>query len=150
MGKRRIQDSLVTARMKDELDYISNAKKEDKISITGLSSKTLMPTASDEKKKWHKKIVGEVLDRIVPDSTKHIVFCSLGSRNSRFIPQVEVKLYSRQLALKIRKELSSMKKTEHDFGRIFIANSVTLATRVRVDILKAMAKKHSKDKYFRT
>ena len=32
--ERRIQDSLVTARMREELDYISNAKKEDKIIIT--------------------------------------------------------------------------------------------------------------------
>jgi hypothetical protein len=37
--------------MREELDYISNAEKEDKIIITGLSSKTLMPTASDKKKK---------------------------------------------------------------------------------------------------
>ena len=54
-AERRIQDSLVTARMREELDYISNAKKEDKIIITGLSSKTLMPTAGDEKKNGSEK-----------------------------------------------------------------------------------------------
>ena len=143
---RRIQDSLVTARIREELDYISNAKKEDKIIITGLTSKTMMPTASEEKRMWLRKIVGDVLDKIVPDSTKHIIFCSLGNRNKRDIPLVEVKLDSRDLALKIRKEFSKKKKSENDFGRIFIANSVTLATRVRVDILKVIAKKHSTDR----
>ena len=70
-----------------------------------------MPTAGDEKKRWLRKIVGDVLDKIVPDTTKHIVFCSLGSRNSRVIPLVEVKLDSRELALRIRKEFSNLKKT---------------------------------------
>ena len=37
------------------------------------------------------------------------------------------------------------KKAGQDFGRTQIKNSVTLATRVRIDILKAMAKKFSAD-----
>ncbi len=139
---RRVQDSLVTARLREELDTISNAKKEDKLIITGLSSKSPMPTTSDEKRSWLHKIVGEVLDKIVPESSKHIVFSSLESRNSRILPLVEVKLDSKELAMKIRKEFSAKKRADQDLGRIFIANSVTLATRVRVDILKAIAKKY--------
>ena len=144
--ERRIQDSMVTARIREEMDYISNTKKEDRIIITGLTSKTPMPKASEEKKKWLDNIVGEVLERIVPDASKHVVFSSLGSRNSRVIPLVEVKLDSRELAVKVRKDFSNKKKSEKDFGKIFIANSVTLATRVRIDILKAIAKKNSNNK----
>ena len=144
--ERRIQDSMVTARIREEMDYISNTKKEDRIIVTGLTSKTPMPKASEEKKKWLDNIVGEVLERIVPDASKHVVFSSLGSRNSRVIPLVEVKLDSRELAVKIRKDFSNKKKSEKDCGKIFIANSVTLATRVRIDILKAMAKKNSNEK----
>ena len=33
-----------------------------------------------------------------------------------------------------------------DFGRVFVANSVTLGTRIRVDILKAIAGQYSSDK----
>ncbi len=47
--------------------------------------------------------------------------------------------------MKIRKQFAQ-KKRETDFGRVFIANSVTLGTRVTVDILKAMAEHHSTDK----
>ena len=48
--ERRLQDSLVTARMREEIDYIANVKKEDKIIITGLSSKVPMPGESEGKK----------------------------------------------------------------------------------------------------
>jgi hypothetical protein len=35
-----------------------------------------MPTAGDEKKRWLRKIVGDVLEKIVPDTTKHIILFS--------------------------------------------------------------------------
>jgi hypothetical protein len=38
------------------------------------------------------------------------------------------------------------KKAGIDFGRIFLTNSVTLATRVRIDILKAIARKFSSER----
>ena len=144
--ERRIQDSLVTARIREEMDLISNTKKEDKIVITGLSSKIPMPKAGEEKTKWLDNIIGEVLKKIVPNASKHVIFSSLGSRNSRVIPLVEVRLDSRELAMKIRKDFSIKRKSEKDFGKIFISNSVTLATRVRIDILKAMAQKNSNEK----
>ena len=62
------------------------------------------------KNKWLDKIVGDVLDKIVPNASKHVIFASLGSRNARIIPLVEVKLDSREMAVKIRKEFSSKKK----------------------------------------
>jgi hypothetical protein len=53
---------------------------------------------------------------------------------------------SKELATKIRKEFSAKGKGGQNFGRVFVANSVTLATRVRVDILKAMAKHYTSDR----
>ena len=52
---------------------------------------------------------------------------------------------SKELATKIQKEISSKGRAGQDFGRIFIANSITLATRVKVDILKAMTKHYISD-----
>ncbi len=62
------------------------------------------------------------------------MFSSLGSRNQRFIPLVEVKLDSNDLAEKIRKQCAQ--KRVMDFVRIVTANSIMLGTRVRVYILK--------------
>jgi hypothetical protein len=47
---RRFNDNLLMARTREELDYISNSKKEDRIIITGLSSNTPMPLNHEEKK----------------------------------------------------------------------------------------------------
>ena len=47
---RRFNDNLLMARTREELDYISNSKKEDRIIITGLSSNTPMPQNHEEKK----------------------------------------------------------------------------------------------------
>ena len=49
------------------------------------------------------------------------------------------------LAKKIRKQFAAKKKAGQDFGRVYIANSVTLATRVRVDIMRAIAKRYNSD-----
>ena len=48
--KRQIQDSMVTARIREELDFQANIKKEDRIIMTGLTSKTPMPIQAEEKK----------------------------------------------------------------------------------------------------
>jgi hypothetical protein len=39
----------VTARIREEIDYIANVKKEDRVVITVLTSKTPMPSQSKEK-----------------------------------------------------------------------------------------------------
>jgi hypothetical protein len=45
-----------------------------------------------------------------------------------------------EIAMKIRKKFSAKKRSGKNLERIFIANSMMLGTRMRVDILKAMAK----------
>jgi hypothetical protein len=137
---RRIQDSLVTARIREELDFSSNIRKEDKIIITGLTSKVPMPANLEERKKWQKEIVGEILNQILPDSAEQISFVTLGRKHSNFIPVAEVTMANREIAIKVQKQFAVEKRAGKDFGKAYVANSVTLATRVRVDILKAMAK----------
>ena len=140
---RRLQDSMVTARLREELDHAANIKKEDHIIITGLTSKTVMPHQHEEKKQWLNNIVSPLLNQIVPNSAESIVLIRQGRRKDQEIPLVEVKMMNRDIAIKIRKEFAAKKKAGQDFGRVYLANSVTLATRVRVDIMKAMAKKYS-------
>ena len=143
--KRRINDSMVMARVREEIDFNANIKKEDRLIMTGLTSATPMPAPADEKKAWLKNIVSLVLNQIEPNSGDHIVFVSLGHKNSQDIPLAEVKLDSAELALKIRKQFAEKKKAGQDFGKTFITNSVTLATRVRVDIMRAIARKYTNE-----
>ena len=48
-----------------------------------------------------------------------------------------------ELAIKIMKEYGRLRKEDKVNGRLFEENSVTLATRVRLDILTAIARKCS-------
>ena len=143
---RRLQDSMVTARIREELDFISNTSKEDRLVISGLSSKSPKPAGLDEGRKWVKNIVGEFLNSIEPESAAHIVFANQGNNKSRDIPIAEVKMDSKELALRIRKQFAAKKKLGVNLGKAFVTNSVSLATRVRVDILRAIAKQQSSDR----
>ncbi len=103
-----------------------------------------MPMSSDEKMAASNSKRSSI--KIVLDSSTLVIFSSLGVRNLRIIPLVEVRLDSREMAMKIQKEFSGKKRSEQDFGKIFIANSVMLAMQLRVDILKAIAKQYSSGK----
>ena len=138
--KRKDSDNLVFARMREELDTISNAKKEDRLIITGLTSKSPPPNSFEEKKKWLSDIITGLLNKLDPDLAKNVVFINQGKKVGIEIPMVEVRMTSRELAKKARMSFVAKIKKGEDFGRIHMANSVCLATRVRVDILKAITK----------
>jgi hypothetical protein len=87
----------------------------------------------------------EMIKKIQPDFTGSIGFLNQGKNNGRDIPMVEVKLNSVDAATGLRKAFAEKRK-EGDgkaFGRLYVANSVSLSTRVRIDIMKALAKKIS-------
>ena len=55
---------------------------------------------------------------------------------------VEVRLESKEMARRIRSCYAEKKKNNVDLGKLFVANCVTLATRVRTDILRAISTKN--------
>ena len=140
---RKKSDNLVFARMREELDFGSNCKREDRLLIIGLTSKEERPAGQPEFKTWLNKLVGETLEMITKDSAGGVAFVNqLKGGGGGILPICEVRMKSRELALLIRKDFAVKRKAGGDeLGKLFIANSVTLATRVRLDILKAIAKK---------
>ncbi len=139
---RQNMDNLIFARMREDLDTTSNKSKEDRIIITGISSKTSPPTEIDARKIWIREIVEKIFKDIVPDFAGQVHYVNQMKNNGVQLPMVEVKLDSVTSANSIRKAFAEKRKADiNAFGRLFIANSVNLATRVRVDILKALARK---------
>ena len=137
---RRIADSLVTARIREELDFFTNMRKEDRIVVSGLTSRVPVPLNPEEKRKWLRDLVGEVLEQVEASSSQHILVVMQGWKGQNNVPVAEVRMSSVELASKLRKQFAIKKRAGKDFGRIFMANSVTLGTRVRVEILRAVAK----------
>ena len=81
------------------------------------------------------------MERIVQGSGAGVIFISQGRSVGRDVPVAEVRLATRDLAIKFRKTFVEKIKNNEDFGRIHVANSVSLATRIRIDILKGIAQK---------
>ena len=141
--ERQRNDNAIFAKLREEMDEISNKAKEDRLIITGLTSKTPPPTEPEAKKTWLRKIVTDIFELLVPGFQGKIVFLNQMKNKGQHIPMVEVKLDSVLHAATIRKTFAEKKKEGKDLGRIFVANCVNPATRVRVDILKAIARKIS-------
>ena len=148
---RRHNDSMVTARLLEKQDYDINTTKENKLIVLGLESSSAMPAEKTEQKKWLVDLVGLAFDSVLADSSKGIAFVTPGRRIENGVPTMcEVRMKDRILAINLRKEFAKQRKVDTTqaragFGKLFIANSVTLATRVRSDILNAIAKKCSND-----
>ena len=143
IAARMRSDNLVFARMREELDYATNCKREDRILIIGLTSDEARPDAQADLKGWLTKLVGNVLEKITKGSAGGVAFVNpLRGGGGGVLPICEVRLKTRELALQIRKDFAAMRKSGGEaLGKLFIANSVTLATRVRLDVMKAIAKK---------
>ena len=137
------------ARTREELDTAANKAKEDRIVITGLTSTTPPPVDKEQKKVWLRNLVLDVIKKVKPDFGGVLGFINQGKSNGRDMPMVEVRLNSVEVAVEVRKAFAEKRK-EGDgksLGRLYMSNSVTLSTRVRVDIMKAISKKvtNSKD-----
>jgi len=84
-----------------------------------------------------------IFKTLIPDFKGEIHFVNQAKNNGLYIPMIEVKLDSVESSANIRKAFAEKRKMKADLGKIFIANSVGLTTRIRVDILKALARKVS-------
>jgi hypothetical protein len=142
---RRWNDNLLFARTREEMDTAANKLKEDRIVMTGLTSTSPPPVDAERKKVWIRKVVTDTIKRFKPDFDGKLGFINQGKNNGKDIPMVEVKMESVEVATSVRKAFAEKRKEDDGkaLGRLYVANSVSLSTRVRIEILKAIAKKVS-------
>ena len=148
--KKNIGNDLVFARIREEINSNGNKAKEDRVVINGLKSKTPMPTETRARIDHLRKIAGEIFETLIPGFKGEIVYLTQGKNAaSQHIPMIEVKMNSAENAHEVRKAFADKRKKKllpDDMKDLFIANSVNLATRIQIDILKAIAKKISNAK----
>ena len=89
---------------------------------------------------WICAIAKEFIKTTDPESSEKVVFVKQGRSKDRDIPMAEVRFETKEIASKVRKMFVEKRKAGQDFGRVYMANCVTLATRVRIDLMKAIAK----------
>ena len=137
---RRHNDNMVMARIREELDFAANVKKEDRLIISGLTSNVAKPANEVDARRWIREIAGAALDKILENSSAKIQFVGANKNNANDIPLCEVKFKEADWAGKVRREFGKLRKEGKVEGRVFVANCVTQATRVRLEILRAIAK----------
>jgi hypothetical protein len=138
-----VSDNLVLARLREELDTTANKAREDRIIINGLVCKLPLPVEIRAKTEMLREVVTGVFNFLIPDFQGKITFVSQGKSVASPLPMVEVRLDSVENAAAVRKafaEKSRSRLLTGDFEKLFITNSVNLATRVRIDVMKAIAK----------
>jgi hypothetical protein len=142
--KRKLADNLMFARIREELDTAANKSKEDRIVMSGIVSKQPLPEETRARIERLKEIAKGVFEFLIPRFDGKISFVSQGKGQGRLLPMLEVRFEKVESAAAIRKSFADKNKNKMltgDYEKLFISNSVSLATRVRIDILKVIAKK---------
>jgi hypothetical protein len=116
--------------------------------LSGLVSKAPIPVETSAKIEALRKIASDVFNFLIPDFDGKISFVSQGKAQGLMLPMLEVRMEKTESAAAIRKAFalkSKQGKLTGDFAKLFVSNSVSLATRVRIDVMKAIARKVTND-----
>jgi len=141
---RRLQDNLIFARLKEDQDFAFNKNREDRFTLSGLKIDPLHPPPQDaqERKEYFKAIISALILKACPDLDPQpkVLDVYINMRSGRGPPFFEARLDSTQNCAAFRRAAAQLAKDENsEFANLFIANSVTLTTRVRIEILRAIA-----------
>jgi hypothetical protein len=135
------------ARSREELNAMSNRAKEDRIVINGMSSTVPLPNDSRQRIEALKGLAAATFEKIIPDFQGKIVYLSQSKQQQQqqlAQQMIEVKLEKAEHAIAIRKAFADRRKKKElgpELDSLFMTNCVNLATRIRVDIMKALARK---------
>lgn len=148
---RRQQDNLIFARMKEESDAEVNRSREDCVVISGLERAPGRLSTHAMKKEHYSTVVTHLVEVACPDMSPRpsVVDVFVTLRKEQAKPSIEARFNTVASALAFRKAASTLAKdkkgSSHEFASLFFSNSTTQATRVRIEILRQIAKKLSTD-----
>ncbi len=140
---RRLQDNLIFARLKEDQDYALNKNREDRFTVSGLQLSQAPPKDALERKAFFKDLLTSMVLEACPDLVPQpqVLDVFVNMRYGRGPPFLEARLDSAASSSAFRIAAAKLSKVEDSrFANLFIANSVTLTTRVRIEILRALAK----------
>jgi len=137
---KSIQDNIMMAVIKEDLDTEANRAMLDRLTIIGIKIQDLGRMKDDERNPLMKSKVEETIKKIVDDDQEfEVVFVRHLNRQSRStdFTILEVRFKSEKQAADVR---SSFIKKRNSAGleNINITPTVRLATRVRIEILQAI------------
>ncbi len=148
LSRRISQDNLIFARIKEDRDMELNRAKEDRFTVSGVRLATAPPSQARERKEFFKNLFKDLVVKACPDldPEPQVVDVIVNMRPNRGPPIFEVKLDSVSACAAFRLSASKLAKAQvDDFDGLFVTNTVNLSTRIRIDILKILAKRLTTD-----
>jgi hypothetical protein len=109
-----------------------------------LESKSVMPVENKARIEWLKRLAMNIFVELIPGFTGKIQYLNQGKALDKFLPMIEVKIDNVPNAVAIRRAFAAKRKDKSlpaEMETLFVTNCVNLATRVRIDILKSLARK---------
>jgi len=149
INKRFRNDNLMFARMREELDAEINRKKEDRTLVAGCVDPTLIPEDGREKNVFLKQLALDFCKKIDPLFDGEVQFASASGNPARGNLMLEFKLDTMEKAREIRKAFAQMRVANtlpDSFSKLQVMNVITQATKVRLEIMKAIARLVDSDK----
>jgi hypothetical protein len=141
---RFMADNLMFARLRDEMDSETNRKREDRTLVTYLIDPETLPKQTTERNEALRKEAKEFCIKIKEDFVGEVMFATTTGRSERGNLMLEFRLDSVEKAREIRKAFAisrSTNKLPAEMEKIQMSTVITLATKVRIEIMKAMARK---------
>jgi hypothetical protein len=110
LSRRFDADNMMFARIREELDSAANLKREDRVVVNGITSKTPLPSDNRQRLEKLKELAMEIFLEIKPDFKGRILFASQGRSADHDLPSVEVKIDKVEHAIAIRKAFAAHRK----------------------------------------
>jgi len=132
------------ARLRDEMDSETNKKREDRTLVTNLVDPNLLSKTNNEKNEELRKIAKEFCMKIKEDFEGNIMFATASGRSDQGNLMLEFRLDTVEKAREIRKAFAvrrSANTLPAGMDKIQVSTVITLATKVRIEIMKAIARK---------
>lgn len=140
---RRDQDNLVFARLKEDRDVELNKNRENRFTVSGLTTDVQPPLDPIERKEFFRLRLAQLVEEACPDidPKPEVIDVYVNMRYGRGAPFLEGRMNTSEAASAFRVAASQLAREESpNFKDLFIANAVTLSTRVRIEILRAISK----------
>jgi hypothetical protein len=143
INKRFRNDNVMFARMREEMDAETNRKKEDRTLVAGCVDPTLMPKDGKERNSFLKQLATDFCKKLNPQFDGEVQFTSASGRPDKGNLMLEFKLDSVEKAREIGKMFAQMRvagSLPESFGKLQVMTVITQATKVRLEIMKAIAR----------
>lgn len=148
LNSRFRSDNLMFARLRDEMDSETNRKREDRTQVTGLVDPAKVPKTNPERNDYLKNLAKEFCLSIKEDFEGEIMFATTIGNPAKGDLMLEFRVDTVENARDIRKAFATKRSSNslhESLEKVQVLTVITLATKIRLDIMKAIARRIESD-----